>query len=59
MKTVTVSYKSEILGEGIFWKGPEKDIKQIRNIPARRMAELVVVDGKTRNSGMWQVEIAK
>jgi hypothetical protein len=54
---VRVSYNSEVLGKGIFWEGPSSKINLIRNIPARMVAEEVVKDGKTRETGMWKVEV--
>lgn len=56
---IVVSYKSEVLGAGEFWRGPDDRIKEIRNIPARRLAAEVVTDGKPRSAGMWTVEKRK
>lgn len=53
---IVVSFKSEVLGAGEFWRGPEDRVDEIRNIPARRMAKCVIADGKTRSAGMWTVE---
>ena len=53
---IEVNYKSDILGSGVFWSGQEELIKEIRNIPARLLAEKVVVDGKERKDGMWTVK---
>lgn len=53
---IVVSFASEVLGSGEFWRGPADRIREIRNIPARRMAEAVVKDGKPRVAGMWKVE---
>jgi hypothetical protein len=52
---IEVSFKSDILGSGVFWEGSEKQISEIRNIPARMMAEQVVADGEERKDGMWTV----
>ena len=52
---IVVEYKSDVLGNGTFWRGDESDIKQIRNIPAQRLAVQVVADGVKRSSGMWTV----
>jgi len=56
-RTVIVEVKNAILGDGEFWRGPESTISAIRNIPARRTAQLVVKDGKPRKCGMWHVRI--
>jgi len=55
---IKVEVKNDILGDSTFWAGDAADIKQIRNIPARMLAERVVVDGKTRKDGMWVVSVA-
>lgn len=52
---IVVEYKSDVVGSGEFWRGAETDIAQIRNIPARRLAKAVAMDGKERTSGMWTV----
>ena len=52
---IEVIYKNEILGIGILWLGEENRIEEIRNIPARLLAEKVILDGKTRHDGMWTV----
>jgi hypothetical protein len=52
---IKVEVKSDILGDSVFWEGDGKDIADIRNIPARMLAELVITDGNTRKSGMWIV----
>ena len=52
---IIVTYKNEILGDGLFWKGPETEAHKIHNIPARMLAERVLLDGKTRQDGMWTV----
>ncbi len=54
---IKVEVKNEILGDSIFWEGSDKNINQIRNIPARMLAEMVIKDGKSRNSGMWFVTV--
>ena len=38
-----------------FWRGDETKIAEIRNIVARKLAEQVRKDGKTRTDGMWTV----
>ena len=53
--TIVVEYESDVLGSGVFWQGPEEQINEIHNIPARKTAELVVLDGLTRSCGMWTV----
>jgi len=55
MSTIRVEVKNEILGDHIFWEGDSSKISEIRNIPARVLAECVVKDGKERCSGMWVV----
>lgn len=53
---IEVTYSSGVLGSGLFWKGDAKDIKQIRNFPARDLAqELIESDVDTLSSGMWIV----
>lgn len=56
-RIVRVEYKSDVLGNAVFWEGTEDKINEIRNIPARRLAELVLVDGLQRKGGMWTVSI--
>lgn len=55
---ITVSYKSDVFGSGVFWQGKDEDVNQIRNIPARKMAQELIsaklVD--TITNGMWMVE---
>ncbi len=54
---IIVKYKNDILGEGEFWRGDESDIQQIRNIPARNLAEMIILNGQfVASSGMWTVE---
>lgn len=57
MQTIRVTVKNDFLGNGVFWEGDAKDIKQIHNIPARETAKLVVKDGVKRVCGMWHVEM--
>ncbi|MDN7729207.1 hypothetical protein QZM48_04195 [Burkholderia orbicola] len=57
MRTVVVEVKNEILGDSEFWRGPESKIAEIHNIPARKTAEQVVLDGQPRKCGMWHVRI--
>lgn len=52
---IRVEIKNEILGNKVIWEGSEKDIEEIKNIPARLIARQVVKDGKERKSGMWLV----
>ena len=52
---IKVEVKNEILGDSVFWEGGGEDINQIRNIPARMLAEMVIKDGEPRNCGMWFV----
>lgn len=52
---IVVEVKNDILGNDEFWRGPADRISEIRNIPARRLAELVCADGLPRKSGMWHV----
>jgi hypothetical protein len=56
---IIVEYRSEILGNGEFWRGPEDRINEIRNIPARAAAAAVVADGKPKFIGMWSVRQEK
>lgn len=55
--TVIVEVKSDVLGDSEFWRGPPSCINEIRNIPARNTARLVIKDGKARRCGMWHVRI--
>jgi hypothetical protein len=57
MSQVRVTYESEVLGNGTFWQGDEKEIAAIRNIPARICAEAVVKERTPKKIGMWRVEI--
>jgi len=50
---IRVEVKNNILGDSVFWEGDEKDCLEIGNYPARRLARLVAVDGKTHTLGMW------
>lgn len=52
---IIVEIKSEILGNREFWRGSEENIEEIRNIPARTLAERVSKDGVSRSAGMWKV----
>ena len=52
---IRVEVKNKILGDSIFWEGPSTKINEIRNIPARMLAEQVVKDGVARKIGMWYV----
>ena len=52
---IVVETKSDVIGNGVFWRGPADRINEIRNIPARKTAELVAKDGKSRVCGMWHV----
>ena len=54
---IKVEVKNNILGDHVFWEGDSKDIADIRNIPARQLAEKVREDGKTRKTGMWIVSV--
>lgn len=53
---IIVEVKNKILGDCVFWRGPENCVHEIRNIPARQIAEKVVTDGKPRAIGMWHVK---
>lgn len=52
---IVVRTDSPVLGQGIFWQGPDGDIEGIRNIVARDLAEDVAMDHVTRRQGMWVV----
>lgn len=52
---IVVEYDSDVLGKGEFWRGPEDDIDQIRNMPAQKIARKVAKDGQQRTFGMWTV----
>ena len=52
---IRVEVINELLGNSVFWEGDSSKISEIRNIPAKMLAEKVVKDGKKRTSGMWHV----
>lgn len=52
---IRVEVKNEILGDSVFWEGPADRVDDIRNVPARVTAKMVVKDGQARVSGMWHV----
>ena len=54
---IVVETKSDVVGNGVFWRGPADRIDEIRNIPARKAAKLVAEDGKKRVIGMWHVSV--
>jgi len=55
---IVVTYESEVLGSGEFWRGPAERIPEIRNIVARKMAREVARTGKPVTVGMWRVSLA-
>lgn len=57
MRTVIVEVKNDILGDGVFWRGPENLIEEIHNLPAKMLARTVVATGKPGQTGMWHVRI--
>lgn len=57
MSKIIVTYDSEILGSGEFWRGDASDIGSIHNYIARTLAERVIRDGVTRRGGMWTVSV--
>lgn len=61
MIEIVITYESEVLGSGEFWRGPANRISEIRNIPARRAAEKLLEndDGKPVSGGMWTASVAK
>jgi hypothetical protein len=52
-KFVKVAYKSDVLGQGVFWEGRSGDIDQISNIPAKIAAKSAVATNKICVYGMW------
>ena len=56
---IKVEVKNDLLGDSEFWRGDSRDVSEIRNIPARELAEMVAKDGVSRNSGMWYVSEVK
>ena len=60
---VRVRYASDVLGEGFLHHErndpsdvfPKGHLTRIFNLPARRMANATVEDGKERRWGMWEV----
>lgn len=53
---IRVTYRSDVVGSGVFWEGPPIGIPGIRNFVARDLAERVAADGKSRTDGMWMVD---
>ena len=59
-RKVRISYKSNVLGNDIFWEGfPYHEANTIGNILARTIAEATSKDGKARQSGMWYSEVTE
>ena len=58
MTSIKVEVISNVLGTHVFWEGDASKIKEIRNIVARGLAEIVVKDKKNRKDGMWRVSVA-
>jgi len=60
---IKVEVKNKILGNSVFWEGDEKDIDQIRNLPARAMAKALITPGLfyglAQKCGMWRVSKVK
>ena len=55
VKRIKVEVINDIFGNSIFWEGPAENIDEIKNIPAKRIAEKVAEFGGVRQSGMWLV----
>lgn len=55
---IVVSYKSEVLGKGEFWRGPASQIDTIHNICAQQLARLTSKDGQPHKDGMWRSTLA-
>lgn len=59
-RKVRISYKSEILGNGVSWEGyPYIEANTIKNKPSRSIAIATAKDGKARQCGMWYTEVIK
>lgn len=56
---IRVEVENDLVGNSIFWEGDSKDINNIRNIPARSLAQDVIIDGEKRKQGMWVVSEIK
>ena len=57
-RKVRISFKSDILGNDIFWEGfPYCEADTIKNIPAKQIAKATAHDGKSRQCGMWFSEV--
>ena len=56
---IKIKVKNEILGDSIFWEGDSSKISEIRNVPARMLAEAIVKDGNSRKDGMWVVSVSE
>lgn len=55
MLVIIVEVENRILGDCEFWRGDSSKIQEIRNTPARLLAEKTVKDGLPRAFGMWRV----
>ena len=56
---IKVEVKNDLLGNSIFWEGHSKDINQIGNIIAKKLAKIVSIHGGRQKSGMWRVSEVK
>lgn len=54
---IVVTYESEVLGSGEFFRGSIEDIKKCRNVVARDLALKSAGDGKPHKDGMWRSRI--
>ena len=48
-----IEVKNDILGNSVFWEGSEKEVTEIRSIPAKMVAEAVFRTGEPKHFGMW------
>ena len=56
---IKVEVKNKLLGDSVFWEGDSKDIIQIKNKVARRLAEVTTARGGKHKFGMWLVSEVK
>lgn len=52
-KFIKVTYKSDVLGEGLFWEGKSDGVDQISNIPAKMAAKNAIMTNEPCVYGMW------
>ena len=58
-KVIVVTYASDVLGSGEFWRGGSDDLPALKEkqIIAHSLARAAAKDGKPHRMGMWRAEI--